>query len=144
MEVLAQFDAFYIEHNCLSVVLRVLRTLTSSKVFQFISKSQRLKIQNSVCFNVLSLASLKQSQSLSQSSTMVQIVEIASNLILNCNSQDLTIQTDMVHALVCFSNKVGVYEFNNGIDGEALKNKLQTVLSVQLAQVIAPKRQEKF
>lgn len=94
------FDGVFLEENYLEAVLDVMMTISSSKVFLFLPQLQRIRFQNAMCFNILSIAGLKSSQCLSLDTTMVKIVEIVANLTRNCNQADLTIQNDMVQALI--------------------------------------------
>lgn len=123
----------------MKAILKVLRTLSASKVLLFIQEQERVKLQNAVFFNILSIAALKSSQSLSEYS-LVELVEIGSNLIRNCNCADSTIQNELVLSLIQFKQKVYQYEMKN----ENLKNTLHRVLSIDLLAVIAPKKQEKY
>ena len=69
----------------MSTFLDTLKELTGSVMFQYLPQGEKTKLQYAIFFNILALAQIKSCQCLNQQSTMPKIIQVACNLIRNCN-----------------------------------------------------------
>ena len=139
------YDSYFLEQECLQIILDILKNLTGSKVYSYLPSKDKVQLQNMIFFNILGIAQLKSQSSLDQGSTMCDIVEICGNMIMNCNQADRTIQNDMIVQLVSYKDKMQTFDYTNSVSGAPkLRVQLQKTIQLFLSSVIAPQRADKF
>mmetsp|Transcript_19486 Transcript_19486/g.29947 ORF Transcript_19486/g.29947 Transcript_19486/m.29947 type:complete len:297 (+) Transcript_19486:1413-2303(+) len=141
---LINFDSQFLEDTLLQSILDCLEVMSKAKVFLFLPLEQRIKLQSAVCFHVLAVSGLQHNHGLSASSSLCKLVRIAGNLVVNCNSGDGCVQSEMLGALQNFKEKAFSFEMSNYPGSQELATVLEQVLVNQLDSVMAPRKQEKY